>query len=439
MIGILGGGLSGLAFARRLKEHGFNFEILEKEKECGGLCRTRKEDGFTFDYCGSHIIFSKDKVSLEYFRSLLGENIVRRRRNTKIFYKGRMIKYPFENGLFELPKQDNYECLLHYVRAVIQKEKGDQKKPSNFKEWVYNTFGAGIAEKYMIPYNEKIWNTKSEMLGTDWVLDRVPQPPVEDVLKSAIGIETEGYTHQLYFYYPEKGGIQAMIRAIESEICESIATGFRVESIRKENGEFVVSGSGDERRYSSLVSTIPLPDIVSMVKVPQPVKEAAKKLSYNSLITVMIGLNEPELNELSWVYFPRMEDGEFNRCSFPFNYSKYVAPEGKSSALVEITCKKGDEMWGKDDEKIVSETVDKLHTHGMFDRRSVCYTAVERTKYAYVINDLDYSKNVSVLTNFLNRCGIVLCGRFSEWKYMNMDQCVQSAIEKADELVERCK
>ena len=53
-IGILGGGLTGLTVASGLKAE---FEVLEKNEECGGLCRSIQEEGFTFDYGGAHIIF----------------------------------------------------------------------------------------------------------------------------------------------------------------------------------------------------------------------------------------------------------------------------------------------------------------------------------------------------------------------------------------------
>jgi uncharacterized protein with NAD-binding domain and iron-sulfur cluster len=43
-VGILGGGLAGLAAANFLKH---DFEVLEKNEECGGLCRGLREKGFT--------------------------------------------------------------------------------------------------------------------------------------------------------------------------------------------------------------------------------------------------------------------------------------------------------------------------------------------------------------------------------------------------------
>ncbi len=102
---ILGGGLSGLTLARLLHERGEQIVVLEAG-QIGGLCRSRKEKGFTFDTGGSHIIFSKDDDVLTFMRRMIAGNEQRNDRNTKIFYKQRYVKYPFENGLHELP-----ECL----------------------------------------------------------------------------------------------------------------------------------------------------------------------------------------------------------------------------------------------------------------------------------------------------------------------------------------
>jgi hypothetical protein len=72
--GILGDGLTGLAVGYFLKQHGESFEILEKERECGGLMRSLQHDGFTFDYGDSHVIFSKDMEVLRFMLDLLEKN-----------------------------------------------------------------------------------------------------------------------------------------------------------------------------------------------------------------------------------------------------------------------------------------------------------------------------------------------------------------------------
>jgi protoporphyrinogen oxidase len=423
-IGILGGGLTGLTIANSLT---CAFEVLEKKSECGGLCKSMQQDGFTFDYGGAHIIFSRNREPINFMLGMLGENYVRRRRNNKIFFKGRLVKYPFENGLSDLPKEDCFECLYHYIR-------NDYGRPSNFKEWLYYTFGKGIAEKYLIPYNEKIWNYDAERMSLHWVEGRIPKPPLEDVIKSAIGIETEGYTHQLYFYYPKIGGIQALIKAMENGVSSKICKNFEISRVERRNDKWMVSNGKEERAFDQLISTIPIFDLIgAMDKVPKTVLKALNGLKYNSLISVSLGIDMPELNDITAMYFP---DKDFypHRVGFPMNFSKHNVPRGKSSLIAEITANEGDGVWELDDNHIIQHVIDGLYQKGIISQKAVCFSKVMRSKYAYVVYDLEYLEHIRAIRNYLTELGIILCGRFAEFEYLNMDACVERGIELAEHL-----
>lgn len=431
MIGILGGGLTGLTVSDLLNNDSI---ILEKESECGGLCRSLQKNGFTFDYGGSHIIFSRDQAALNYLVSLLGENKNNRKRNTKIYYKGRFVKYPFENGLSDLPLEDNHECLNYYVENLLQKAKGELQNPSNFEEWMYFTFGKGITEKYMLPYNKKIWNYDPKLMSHEWVDGRVPEPPLEDVIKSSLGINTDGYTHQLYFYYPKIGGIQSIIKTLEKRNSSMVVTNFEVKTIKKDSsGEWIVSNGKDIYKFDRLISTIPLQELLdSLEEIPVDVTNAINDLKFNSLITVMLGIDVPKLNDISWMYVPD-EKVIFNRVSFPSNYSDEVSPKGKSSILAEITCSEKDPIWNMSDSEILDIVINKLDEMNIIKKKTVCFSEIRHLKYAYVIYDLNYSKNMQLITNYFREIGIELVGRFSEFKYLNMDACVRSAMKLIEE------
>jgi UDP-galactopyranose mutase len=47
---------------------------------------------------------------------------------------------------------------------------------------------------------------------------------------------------------------------------------------------------------------------------------------------------------------------------------------------------------------------------------------------------LDYEKNIKIVEKFFNDIGIELRGRFSEFKYLNMDACIKSAMNCANDL-----
>jgi protoporphyrinogen oxidase len=428
-IGILGGGLTGLTLGSLLPQS----EVLEKEEVVGGLCRSKVTDGFTYDAGGSHVLFSRNKETMEFMEDILGENVEKRVRNTKVFFKGRYVKYPFENGLSELPPEDNFECLSGYIGSYYARKDGTGPIPTNFEEWMFYRFGKGITEKYLLPYNEKIWKMKAEDMSLDWIEGRIPDPPLDDVIKSSLGITTEGYTHQLHFLYPRVGGIQVLTDGI-SERCSSITPAYDIKSVRKEGDEFIVSDSKTEKSFTQLVSTIPIPSLINCLDdVPGEVLESAGNLKYNSLISVFLGMSIPKTQDYSWVYFPE-EESLFHRVSFPSNYSPDVAPNGNCSLLAEITCHVGDQTWNMSDEEIVQNVIDRLDDIEVINKDSVIVSDAARMTPAYVIYDANYEKNIKIVEEHLRARGIETCGRFGQFRYLNMDACIERAVEKAKQL-----
>ena len=160
-------------------------------------------------------------------------------------------------------------------------------------------------------------------------------------------------------------------------------------------------------------------------------KKAVKDLKYNSLITVMLGLSSPRINDLTWLYIPEKETLP-HRVSFPSNYGPFVAPKGKSSVLAEITCTLDSDVWRLKDEVIIDRVINNLHGFKIIDKESICFTKVKRSQYAYVINDLDYEKKIRIIRDYSNKMGITLLGRFSEFEYLNMDACIRHCMDYAN-------
>jgi len=427
----LGGGLSGLTLARLLHENGKDVVVLEAEPEYGGLCRSRTDNGFTFDTGGSHIIFSRDTEVLSFMRRMIEGNEQQNARNTKIFYKGRYVKYPFENGLSDLPEDDRFFCISEFIRTLVAVEKGELSSPESFRDWIYYTFGRGIADCYMVPYNEKIWKYPTNRMSLHWVDGRIPRPPVDDVIKSAIGISTEGYTHQSVFSYPLHGGIEALVKAIAKPIESRIKTGFRIRSVRKEGDLWKISNGSETIEANRIISTIPVKHLIaSLDNVPPAVKKASNDLIHNSLVCVNIGVRGT-LPEYSWLYIPDPSLGMTNRVSFPSQYSRYVAPPGCSAILAEITHQPGDPVARMSDEELIAEVSGTLTRMGIITPDQIIFASVTRQPFAYVVYDQKYLENIAIVRDYCQSRGIPLVGRFSQFEYLNMDGCIRSVMDFA--------
>ena len=63
---------------------------------------------------------------------------------------------------------------------------GHATPPANFLEWSYRTFGDGITEHFMKPYNFKVWGIAPERMSSDWINGRVLTPSLDEVIEGAI-------------------------------------------------------------------------------------------------------------------------------------------------------------------------------------------------------------------------------------------------------------
>ncbi|MCL5675823.1 MAG: FAD-dependent oxidoreductase [Patescibacteria group bacterium] len=423
-IGLLGGGITSLAIGYYLKKP---YEILEKENRCGGLCRSLIDKGFTFDPYGAHILFSKNQKVLELEKKLVGKNLKYQLRISRIYYGNKLVKYPFENGLGELTPQDNFECLYNYLFNKYQ------APPTNLEEWFYYTFGKGIAGKYLIPYNQKIWKMEPRLMGMEWV-ERIPKPPKEDIIKSALGIATEGYKHQLNFLYPEVGGVEAVIEAFLKNNKGIIRTNHDIKAIYYKNKKWIVGTNNGNYEYDYIVSTIPLFYLIKILKyieIPKPVNKAINELEYRSLITVMLGLNTPKLNNLVAIYFP---DKDFlpHRISFPPNFSSKTVPKNCFSLMAEITVPKNRKYLKFSKDKIYQNVIKGLEKRNIIKPNSVIYKNMQVTEYAYPVYDKSYVKNMKTIRDFLYSINLYVGGRFGGFEYINTDVCIEKGQRMAE-------
>jgi protoporphyrinogen oxidase len=436
-IAILGAGVSGLALGRTLLELGHPrgaLSLFEAAGQVGGLCRSKTVRGFTYDTTGGHILFSKDRAAMQWMMACAGgqEAFERKDRHTKIRFGERFVHYPFENGLGDLPPQAHFDCLKGYVEAWHARQVNGSAPPDRFGAWVRWRFGEGIARHFMDPYNQKVWKRDMDHLASDWVAGRVPDAPIEDVLRSSVGIRTEGYVHQAIFYYPKRGGFQAITDGIGSAVADRVRLSTPVRELERRGGAWLVNGEAFDR----VVSTLPLTDLPKLAPwMPAEVARAMGELEFNSITCVLVALSRVRHPDLSWVYLPHDAQGPTNRVTYMSNYSSSLAPEGHSSLLCEVT-HPGRAEGGVQEPaaQLEQEVVAGLVAAGLVERREVLFTDRTSTRHAYVVFDHGYARRRAAALEWMASVGLEALGRFGRFEYDNSDQCVIKARALAQAL-----
>jgi len=427
---ILGAGLCGLSAAYHLQKKGADFIVIERESRAGGLARTESCDGFSFDH-SIHILYTRDAfVTRLLCDELLAGNIGRQARQSFCHSEGVYTEYPYQTNQYGLSTETIIDNLLGLfaARAVAQ------DAPLHFEDWIYRTFGSGIADRFMIPYNRQQWAWDLKDMDYDWIANRVPMPELRDVLLGALRPPTQKHGLNQEFWYPLEGGIEALPRAFARSIApENLITKSCVTSVDSV-GRVVTLGNGEQVRFERLISTLPLPVLVRLLgaAVPGEIVQRAASLKHNMVHTVNVGFEldgTDSRNGMHWAYYPE-EDLIFHRASFPGAFSSWMTPPNCGSVQVEISESVHRPL---DRPTLVQRALDDLRRVGIIrDRNKVLTTGVVTLDPAYIIYDLKHRENTRVVLDYLSDCGIDSRGRFGEWEYFNMDDAILSGKAAAE-------
>jgi protoporphyrinogen oxidase len=420
---ILGAGLAGLSAAFHLRDR--ETLLLEREREPGGLCRTREVEGFHFD-CTGHLLHLEEGPVREMVLGLLPRVFRSVERRASVFSKGVFTGYPFQANTHGLPKEVVRECVAGFVESLMRT--GREREPGNFRDWVLATFGEGIARHFMFPYNEKLYRVELEELECGWVSWSIPRPTLDEVIRGALGTEVRGLGYNARFLYPKKGGISCVPEAIASR-CGTIRTGCSVRSVDPRQKRAVLE-NGEPVEYERLISTLPLNALLRILKpLPEGISRLApERLRAVRVVNVNLGVDRPGVLPCHWAYFPEPEF-PFYRVGSPTSYSDHVAPPGCSSLYVEVARRRDEPV---DEAALQEEVLDGLRRARIL-RRSDRILARELVVLdpAYVVYDHFRRGALPGILRRLEEQEIFSIGRFGAWEYGSMESAMRQGRDTA--------
>ncbi len=420
---IIGAGLAGLSAGYHLgdREH----ILVEAEEAVGGLCKSFLVDGFHFD-CTGHLIHFRTPEGKKIIRDLLGDRIQEHQRKAAIFLEGRFTDYPFQANTFGLPPEVTKECLYGFIRTLHGKHKS---RINNFHDWIYDTFGEGIAKYFMVPYNEKLWQHDLRDIALDWVNWSIPKPGLEEVINGALGIKNRQFGYNPVFYYPAEGGIGVLPRSFPVRGQLMLGNPVSKINLRKRR---VMLRDGTVIRYRRLLSTMPLHSfLMCLDETPTPLSGLGEKLQYVSVLNLNLGIEREGVIPYHWIYFPE-RDKPFYRIGCPSNFSRGVAPSSMTSLFVEVSLKPGAHL---PVDELIEQCIESLKASRILlsdDRIAVRYPMV--MQYAYVIFNSARKRTVGRVLKYLQKRDVYSFGRYGSWTYSSMEDAVLQGKEFAEKI-----
>lgn len=432
---IVGAGPTGLGAAYRLKKLGVSsFLVLESTDKVGGLSASYRDNaGFTWDV-GGHVLFSKNDEFLRLMNELMGEDLLLHTRRARVQVLGRWTDYPFQDHIHQLDDASERRC-----REGLANAPGPGPATENFADWIRHSFGNGIAECFMEPYNCKVWAFPLHLMGFNWVHERVSPGRNNQRVNLSFKQKYNGWGLNSRFRYPRNGGIGAIFNRLAEELRDHIILRNEVAEINLQK-QTAKTLSGIVFRYKALLSTVPLNRLVKHIIRPEKedIFNAADLLKFNSVSIVGVGIDSPGDRNTSWMYFPGA-DVPFYRLTNLHNYAPSITPKngGQSALMAEIAFPGGHKGNAG---KLVSDVIFGIMKSGGLENKEdgrIRSTWHFKAPYGYPIPTLGRDKALCVIHPYLEHYQVYSRGRFGGWKYEvgNMDHCVLQGVEWAERIV----
>ena len=443
---IIGAGPAGLAAADKLCDYQIKPVILEKGSSAGGISRTIKYKRYYFDI-GPHRFFTKNTSVFNWWQAVLKEDLLKKPRYTRIYYKGTFFSYPISiaNVLFNLRFFSALLIVFSYLKSRIFRH----QKEDSLEKWVTNRFGRRLYQIFFKDYTEKLWGIPCAQISADWATQRIKGLSLSAAVRNAIFNDRNDSIKSLVkeFYYPRLGAgmmYEAVAQRIihkggdlrfNSEVIEIKHDYNTVKALVLSNTQ---SGSPLEIAGTDFCSSMPLNLLVSRMnpRPPLEVLESCQRLHYRSLILAYLILDCRDVFKDNWIYInsPEIKAGRIQNYK---NWTQDMVPDpDKTSLGMEYFCNEEDAFWKQDDQMLLSLAAEELERLKIARTKDIFDGFILRVPKTYPVYDSGYYHALTAIKNYISRFSNLQCiGRAGMFRYNNMDHSVLTGFLAAQNIL----
>lgn len=406
---VIGAGISGLSYAANSKNKCL---IIEKDSEIGGYCKTIIRNGFVWDYSGHFFHFNDDMIRSDIV-SRIDCKILEVQKKSSIYHEGKYIDFPFQKNIHQLEYSEFIDCLVDLVNT-----RDDKRDINSFKDMIISKYGHSICNKFLIPYNEKLYACDLDQLDKDSMGRFFPNANLSEIVNNFRSGNNASYNST--FIYPEGGAIE-FVKSMEKKALKNnakILLNAKIMNIDILN-KSVQLENGDVYSYDNLINTAPLTSLFNLAKI-----EYDKSLySSNKVAVFNLGFDQPTLNLNHWVYFAN-KDTSFYRVGFYNN----IFSAGNMSLYVELGFEAGVKLVEKE---LLNKVMLDLRKVGIIENHQLvdyCYIEMDPA-YVHINKLCEHDKKDKF--EILQQNDVFSIGRYGSWTYCSIEDNIKEAMRLA--------
>jgi oxygen-dependent protoporphyrinogen oxidase len=234
---IIGGGISGLAFAARLKQRGIPFYLFEKSDHFGGVIHTTEENGFLIEFGPQGVLLTQELRELAELSGLTADLLQANPRAPRFICKnGRLVPAPLSPpGLIKTPLLGagaKWRLLTEPLR--LSRPPDDDETIAAFTR---RKFGESLLENLVGPFVSGIYAGDPEQLSLRAAFPQIHKWDEESgsVLRGMLkqGRSRKKDAPKRPTLYSLKRGIGSLLDSLGKFLGASAHTGVSVESVER--------------------------------------------------------------------------------------------------------------------------------------------------------------------------------------------------------------
>ena len=442
-IAVIGGGISGLATAYRLKTAGAEVKVFEAAAFPGGNIRTEHRDGFVFEHGPNSFLSNRELVDLIHDLNLTGE-VAAPRPDAKTRYivrDSRMIALPAGPGSLVTSKAFSARGKASLLAEPFVRSR------SRGEETVFDFFnrrlGSEIAEYALDPFISGIYAGDPHKLSIKSAFPRLydHESRYGSILRGIL-FSPKDKAARLPKGWPRsftlKRGSSALVKALAAKLGESLVPETNVSELSKALKGYSIRTESGIDPFDVVVISTPAHAAAALISELDPDLAAGfESIYYPPIAVVFTGFNSDQIPKDPagfGVLVPTVEKRGILGSLFNSSAFEGRSPSGTHLFTTFIGGSRNAEYCQKDEDELIAIAVEELRSLLAISGDPIV-TAVKKWSRSIPQYNVGHEKVTEMIGKFEgSHPGIYFCSNF--YKGISVGDCAKNAASTSARILE---